>query len=165
MALISSGVGWSGRDALNRAAMTTRRSLPAMSAVDGWALAVYQGARWRWPSTAAGSWPAVAYQMVVMAWQASWNGTVRSTARAVRLRACPVPKTCLASSIATSMLHRAAYRSMTCAAVAAVSVVTRARSYPAAERSRISTTVTGLVPNTAGHRQVTGAAEITAVLP
>jgi len=43
-----------------------------------------------------------------MAWQASWNGTVRSTARAVRLRACPVPKTCRASSIATSMLHLAA---------------------------------------------------------
>jgi len=58
-----------------------------------------------------GSWPAVAYQQVAMAWQASWNGTVRSTARAVRLRACPAPKTCRASSIATSMLHLAAYRS------------------------------------------------------
>jgi len=41
----------------------------------------------------------------VMAWQASWNGTVRSTARAVRLRACPAPKTCLLSSIATSIGH------------------------------------------------------------
>ncbi len=76
----------------------------------------------------AGSWPAVAYQQAVMAWQASWNGTVRSTARAVRLRACPAPKTCRASSIATSMDHREAYRSITCAALAAVSVVTRARS-------------------------------------
>lgn len=28
---------------------------------------------------------------MAMAWQASWNGTVRSTAPAVRLRACPVP--------------------------------------------------------------------------
>ena len=56
-----------------------------MSAVDGWAL--------------------LAYQQTVMAWQASWNGTVRSTARAVRLRACPAPKTCLLSSIATSIGH------------------------------------------------------------
>jgi hypothetical protein len=41
------GVGWLGRDALNLAAMRTRRSLPAMSAVDGWTLVVYQGARAR----------------------------------------------------------------------------------------------------------------------
>jgi len=45
--LISSGVGWSGRDALNLAAMMTRRSLAAMSAVDGWALLAYQRARAR----------------------------------------------------------------------------------------------------------------------
>ena len=101
-----------------------------------------------------------------MAWQASWNGMVRSTARAVRLRACPAPKTCRASSIATSMFHLAAYRSMSCAADAAASVVTRARSYPLADRSRISTTVTGLVPKTEGHRQVTAAAAaMVAVLP
>ena len=97
-----------------------------MSAVDGWAFVVYQGARGRCPATSAGSWPAVAYQQAVTAWQASWNGMVRSTARAVRLRACPAPKTWRASSIATSMDHREAYRSMSCAAV--VSVVTRARS-------------------------------------
>ena len=41
----------------------------------------------------AGSWPAVVYQQVAIAWQASWKGTVRPTARAVRLRACPAPKT------------------------------------------------------------------------
>ena len=79
-----------------------------MSAVDGWALVRYQGARARWSSTSAGSWPAVAYQVTAMAWQASWNGMVRSTARAVRLRACPAPKICLVSSIATSMHHLAA---------------------------------------------------------
>ena len=79
-----------------------------MSAVDGCALLAYQGAQARCSSTSAGWWPAVAYQQVVMAWQASWNGTVRSTARAVRLRACPVPKICLLSSIATSILHLAA---------------------------------------------------------
>ena len=85
-----------------------------MSAVDGSALVVYQGARARCSSTSAGSCPAVAYQRMARVWQASVNGTVRSTARAVRLRACPAPKTCLASSIATSMDQRAAYRSMTC---------------------------------------------------
>src|SRR6516165_9476343 len=95
----------SERDALNLAAMLPRRSLAAMSAVDGWALLAYQGARARCSAASAGSWPAVAYQQVAMAWQASWNGTVRSTARAVRLRACPAPKTCLLSSIATSIGH------------------------------------------------------------
>ena len=32
-----------------------------MSAVDGWALLVYQGARARCSATSVGSWPAVAY--------------------------------------------------------------------------------------------------------
>ena len=58
-----------------------------MSAVDGSALDAYQGALVRRSSTSAGSWPAVAYQRMAMAWQASWNGTVRSTAAATRLRA------------------------------------------------------------------------------
>src|SRR5690348_4014960 len=47
MTRISSGVGWSGRDALYLAAMMTRRSLAAMSAVEGWVLLAYQGARAR----------------------------------------------------------------------------------------------------------------------
>ena len=46
----------------------------------------------------------MAYQQAAIAWQASVNGTVRSTAAVVRLRACPVPKICFASSIATSMV-------------------------------------------------------------
>ena len=50
-----------------------------MSAVDGRALLVYQGARARWPSTSAGLCPAVAYQVTAMLWQASWKGTVRRT--------------------------------------------------------------------------------------
>jgi hypothetical protein len=79
--------------------------------------------------------------------------------------ACPAPKTCRASSIATSMDHLLVYRSITWAAVAAVSVVTRARSCPAADRSRISTTVTCLAPKTVGHRQVTAAACTAAALP
>ena len=77
-----------------------------MSAVDGRTLVVYQGARARWPSTSAGWCPAVAYQVMAMLWQASSKGTVRRTACAVRLRACPVPKTCFASSIAVSVSHR-----------------------------------------------------------
>ena len=88
-----------------------------MSAVDGSVLAVYQGALARRVCGVGRVWPAVAYQLTVMAWQASWNGTVRSTARAVRLRACPVPKSCFASSIATSMAHLEAYLSMTLRAV------------------------------------------------
>ena len=98
-----------------------------MSAVAGSALLVYHGASARRSCRSAGSWPAVAYQVTATAWQATWNGTVRSTARAVRLRACPAPKAWRTSSIATSMDRREAYRSITCAAVTAVSVVTRAR--------------------------------------
>jgi hypothetical protein len=57
-----------------------------MSAVAGSALLVYQGASERRSCKSAGSWPAVAYQVTAAAWQAIWNGTVRSAARAVRLR-------------------------------------------------------------------------------
>jgi hypothetical protein len=42
----------------------------------------------------------VAYQVTAAAWQAIWNGT----ASGVRLQASPAPKTCLASSIAISMV-------------------------------------------------------------
>jgi hypothetical protein len=46
---------------------------------------------------------------MAMLWQASWKGMVRRRARAVRLRACPVPKICLAASIAVSMVHLLAH--------------------------------------------------------
>jgi hypothetical protein len=59
-----------------------------MPAVAGSALLAYHGASARRSCRPAGSWPAVAYQVTAAAWQAIWNGTVRSTARAVRLRAC-----------------------------------------------------------------------------
>jgi hypothetical protein len=84
--------------------MMTRRSLAVMSAVDGSVFVVYQGASRRRASASAGWWPAVAYQQTATAWQASMNGSVRSTAAAVRLRACPVPNSCFESSIATSMV-------------------------------------------------------------
>ncbi len=45
--LISSGVGWSGRDALNLAAMMAPQSLAAMSAVDGWSCWRTRGRRSR----------------------------------------------------------------------------------------------------------------------
>src|SRR5580658_161778 len=112
MAWISEGSGWSVQGRLNLAAMMTRRSLAVMSAVDGSVFEVYQGASRRRASASAGWWPAVAYQQTAIAWQASMNGIARSTARAVRLRACPVPNSCFASSIATSMDHLAAYLSM-----------------------------------------------------
>jgi hypothetical protein len=80
-----------------------------MSLVDGCVLVVYQGAPARRSARSAGLWPVVAYQVTAMAWQAIANGIVRSTARAVRLRACPVPRTCFASSIAISMDQREAY--------------------------------------------------------
>ena len=65
-----------------------------MSAVDGWVLLRYQGARARWLSASAGWWPAVAYHSIARLWQVSSKGTVRRTAAAVRLRAWPVPEIC-----------------------------------------------------------------------
>ena len=59
-----------------------------MSAVDGSALEVYQGASSRQASASAVWWPAVAYQQTARAWQASVNGTVRSTAAAAGEVAC-----------------------------------------------------------------------------
>src|SRR6266446_4283621 len=154
MAWISAGSGWSGHTGLNLAAMMTRRSLAAMSAVDGSVFDVYQGALRRRASASAGWCPAVAYQQTARAWQASMNGRVRSTAVAVRLRAWPVPKSCFASSIATSIAHLAAYLSIIRAMPGFFSVVTRARSNPVLDLSRMRMTVTGLVPVTEYHRQV-----------
>jgi len=54
-----------------------------MSAVEGWAFVVIRGPRFRCSATSAGSWPAVASQQAVTAWQASWNGAVRPAARTV----------------------------------------------------------------------------------
>jgi hypothetical protein len=63
-----------------------------MSLVDGSDLVVYHGELRRRSCRVPGLWPAVAYQVTAMAWQAISNGMVASTARAVRLRAWPVPK-------------------------------------------------------------------------
>jgi len=63
------------------------------------------------------------------------------------------------------MDHLAAYRSITCAGLAFRSVVTRARSYPVAEVSRMITTVALRAPKTEYHRQVMAAACTVAVLP
>jgi hypothetical protein len=58
-----------------------------MSAVEGSALVVYQGARARRSATSAGWCPAVAYHKIAMLWQARVNGMVRCTPVASRLRA------------------------------------------------------------------------------
>ncbi len=79
-----------------------------MSLVDGLAFDVYHGEFLRRTCRSSSARPAVAYQATVTAWQAISNGTVRSTARAVRLRACPVPKSCFESCIATSTDQRLA---------------------------------------------------------
>jgi hypothetical protein len=63
------------------------------------------------------------------------------------------------------MLHREAYLSITCSAVAVRSVVTRAMPKPVPGLSRTMTTVTGREPNTEYHRQVTTAAPTVSVLP
>src|SRR5438094_125599 len=144
--------------------MMTRRSLEAMSAVDGSVFEVYQGASSRRALVSAGWWPA-AYQQTAIAWQASMNGTVRSTARAVRLRACPVPNSCLESSIATSIAHLAAYLSITRAVSGCFSVVRSARSKPVFDLSRIRITVTGTVPVTEYQRQVNACTAMVSVLP
>jgi hypothetical protein len=56
-----------------------------MSLVDGSAFVVYQGEFLRRACRSSLVRPTVAYQVTVMAWQAISNGTVRSTARAVRV--------------------------------------------------------------------------------
>src|SRR5260370_27512452 len=145
--------------------MMTRRSLAVMSAVDGSVFAVYQGAFLRRASASAGWWPAVAYQQTARAWQASMNGMVRSTAAAVRFQACPVPNSCFASSIATSIAHLAAYLAITRAMPGSFSVVTRARSHPVFDLSRMRMTLTGTVPVTDHHRQVNACAAMVSVLP
>src|SRR5215468_5136553 len=84
MAWISAWVGCSGRAGRNLAAVRTRRSLASMSAVDGRVFVRYHGAR-AWCSAASSGWcPVVAYQQMARVWQASPNGTVRSTAWALR---------------------------------------------------------------------------------
>jgi hypothetical protein len=136
-----------------------------MSAADGSAFDVYQGARRRRAAVSAGWYLAVAYQQTAMAWQASWNGTVRSTAAAARLRVCPVRKICLESCITTSIAHLAAYLSIACAVGGFCCVVVRARSYPVSFLSRIRMTVTCLVPVTCYHRQVNAHTAMVSVLP
>ena len=71
-------------------------------AVDGSALVLYQGARAGAPRRRGG--PGGGVPEDGDAWQARVNGMVRCTAVASRLRACPAPKICLASSTATSMV-------------------------------------------------------------
>ena len=79
-----------------------------MSAVDGWILVVYQGCAGAVIFGVAGMAASGGVPGRGQGLAGELNGMVRSTARAVRLWACPGPWTWRASSIATSMLHRAA---------------------------------------------------------
>src|SRR6266704_1826306 len=102
--------GWPGTAAENRAAMRVRRSLTSMSSKAGSVFSPYQG--WSSPraSMSAGSWPCRAYHTTIRVWISSANGTVRSTARRVRLRASPAPSTLRAPANACSTGHLIAYR-------------------------------------------------------
>ena len=62
-----------------------------MSAIEGACLVWYQGARARRAARSAGWWPCWAYQTIARLKQTSPKGTVRPTARGVRLRAWPTP--------------------------------------------------------------------------
>jgi hypothetical protein len=85
-----------------------RRSAVSMSANDTACLAWYQGARARQAATSTAGWPWVAYQTTVSDRHSKPKGTVRSTARRVRLRACPTPTTYQLASKATSICQRSA---------------------------------------------------------
>src|SRR5215469_2338741 len=86
-------VGWPGCPADIRAVIRARRSLVSMSSKAGSVLAVYQGWSWRRAVMSAGSWPCRAYQMMMRVLVSRAKGTVRWTARGVRLRASPAPRT------------------------------------------------------------------------
>ena len=79
-----------------------------MSSKAGSVLVLYQGWSWRRLATWAGSWPRVAYQVTTRVLVIRAKGTVRVTARGVRLRASPAPRTLRASAKACSMAQRAA---------------------------------------------------------
>ena len=79
-----------------------------MSSKAGPVLVVYQGWLARRAVMIWGRCPWRAYQMMTRAWMSRANGTVRSTARRVRVRASPAPRTLRASEKACSMDHLAA---------------------------------------------------------
>src|SRR6266487_175144 len=90
---VSSSVGWWWAWGRYFAVMMTRRSLIVMSSSEGSVLVRYQRERDRRSATSAGACPAVAYQTVTRLRHSNPNGTVRSTAWRVQLRAWPTPRT------------------------------------------------------------------------
>src|SRR5215831_16535777 len=105
---VCSGVGSALEPAEIRAAIMVRRSWVSMSSKAGSALVVYQGWSWRRAARVCRVWPCRAYQVMTRVETIRANGTVRSTARRVRLRASPAPRMLRASAKACSMDHRAA---------------------------------------------------------
>ncbi len=86
--------------------MNVACSLVVMSARLGQVLVRYHGQRRRRASMSAGAYPAIAYQQITSDWTRKANGTARSTARWVRLRASPAPVTCLPAALDGSIGHR-----------------------------------------------------------
>jgi hypothetical protein len=84
----------------------------------------------RCPATSSGACPCRAYQAVTMLKQINPKGTVRSTARRVRLRASPTPMIWRAAAKACSMPHRDASRATRSSAAESRSVVTNGSPYP-----------------------------------
>src|SRR6266496_4466194 len=149
------GVRWNPAEM--RAAIMVRRSWMSMSSKAGSVLVAYQGWSWRRAVTACRGWPCRAYQVTARVETIRANGTVRSTARRVRLRASPAPGMLRASAKACSMGQRDAYRVMRAAAGVARPVVTRART-PASLRARM--TRTARVCRQPYHRQVRAARSV-----
>jgi hypothetical protein len=81
-----------------RAAIMVRRSSVSMSSKAGSVLVAYQGWSWRRAVAACRGWPCRAYQVTTRVETIRANGTVRSTARRVRLRASPAPRMLRASA-------------------------------------------------------------------
>src|SRR5829696_1848293 len=104
----SSRVGVTSRDGRKWAASSSRRSALSMSASETVCLVRYQGARARWAATSAAGRPCWAYQHTTRLTHSRPKGTVRSTARGVRLRAWPTPAICPLPSNKTSTCQRAA---------------------------------------------------------
>jgi len=105
--LVCSGVGLAAEPLEIRTAIRTRRSWVSMSSKAGSVLPWYQGWAWRRAVMPARWWPCRAYHTTINVQVSRANGTVRSTARRVRLRASPAPGM-LRASPAPGMLRASA---------------------------------------------------------
>ena len=127
-ALNCAGSFWSGLMLFIQAAVSSPRRAACMSAGEGVALVRYHGFWRRRRSMPAAGSQEMAYQRIIRDWTRNVNGTVRSTAFAVRLQASPAPVSCLPVALDGSMAHRQEYLSAMQAGAAAVSRLNSPRS-------------------------------------